>query len=118
MRDCGCGLSGVILGLIVVYSFTSNIEQYSIFGLFPVPAKIYAWALLILLQLLFPTVSFVGHLSGILVRSGFSEWRLKSCQAIVGRSIDCVEVFGFLDAFECDRESHRRDRLSFLCALE
>ena len=32
-----------------------------------VPAKYYPWALLIVWQLLMPGVSFLGHLSGVLV---------------------------------------------------
>jgi len=39
----------------------------SIFGLFNVPAKLYPWVLLVILSLLLPNISFLGHLSGILV---------------------------------------------------
>ena len=40
----------------------------SIFGLFTVPAKFYPWVLLVVWQLLVPQVSFLGHLTGLLVR--------------------------------------------------
>lgn len=68
LHECGAGFSGVIFGLIVIHANVSSVEHYSIFGLFPVPAKLYAWALLIFWQLMFPGVSFLGHLGGVLVR--------------------------------------------------
>jgi hypothetical protein len=39
-------------------------SSQSLFGIFDVPAKIYPWILLILIQLLMPGASFIGHLSG------------------------------------------------------
>jgi hypothetical protein len=38
----------------------------SLFGFCNVPAAVYPWALLILLQIMMPGISFLGHLSGIL----------------------------------------------------
>lgn len=40
--------------------------------MFNVPARIYPFVLLIILQLLIPGISFLGHLSGILVGIGIS----------------------------------------------
>lgn len=37
-----------------------------LFGLLEVPSKVYPYALVVLIQLLFPDVSFLGHLSGVL----------------------------------------------------
>lgn len=67
LNSCAVGFSGVIFGLIIVYAKLASIEQFSVFGMIPVPAKIYPWALLIIWQLLIPGLSFVGHLSGLLV---------------------------------------------------
>lgn len=43
-------------------------ERRSVFGLFSVPARLYPWALLLVWQLLVPQASFLGHLTGLLVR--------------------------------------------------
>jgi hypothetical protein len=42
------------------------LSSRSVFGFFSVPAKLYPWVLLVLLQLLMPGISFLGHLGGIL----------------------------------------------------
>ncbi|KAL2635218.1 hypothetical protein R1flu_006697 [Riccia fluitans] len=68
--ECGIGFSGVIFALIVIETSVSGTQTRSIFGFFTVPAKLYPWALLFLFQLLMPSVSLLGHLSGIL--SGFA----------------------------------------------
>ncbi|BFI29677.1 rhomboid-related protein 4 [Marchantia polymorpha subsp. ruderalis] len=68
--ECGIGFSGVIFALIVIETSLSGTQNRSIFGFFTVPAKMYPWALLFLFQLLMPSVSLLGHLSGIL--SGFA----------------------------------------------
>ncbi|KAL3692717.1 hypothetical protein R1sor_006368 [Riccia sorocarpa] len=68
--ECGIGFSGVIFALIVIETSLSGTQTRSIFGFFTVPAKLYPWALLFLFQLLMPSVSLLGHLSGIL--SGFA----------------------------------------------
>ncbi|PNW88909.1 hypothetical protein CHLRE_01g050350v5 [Chlamydomonas reinhardtii] len=67
MRQCAIGFSGVIFGLIVVDNAQSASSHRSIFGLFTVPAAYYPWALLLFWQLLMPSVSFIGHLAGVLV---------------------------------------------------
>ncbi|CAM0875667.1 unnamed protein product [Alopecurus aequalis] len=68
--ECSIGYSGVIFSMIVIETSLSGVQYRSIFGLFNVPAKWYAWILLILFQFLASNVSLLGHLSGIL--SGFA----------------------------------------------
>lgn len=70
MKQCSIGFSGMIFAMIVMETSLSGSQSRSIFGLFNVPAKWYAWILLILFQLLMPNVSLLGHLCGIL--SGFA----------------------------------------------
>lgn len=65
--ECGIGFSGVLFGLIVIQTHLSNAETQSIFGFFRVPTKYYPWILLVMLQVIMPNVSFMGHLCGILV---------------------------------------------------
>lgn len=62
------GFSGVIFTLAVLESHSSppNATR-SVMGMFSVPSRAYPWVLLILIQLMLPHISFVGHLSGLLV---------------------------------------------------
>lgn len=63
------GLSGVVFGVIVVENAQAGGAYRSIWGFFTVPAKAYPWVLLLLWQLLmWGSVSFLGHLCGVLVR--------------------------------------------------
>lgn len=62
------GFSGVLFGLIVVETAQSGAPTCSILGLFSVPSPYFPWALLVFWQLLMPSVSFLGHLCGVLVR--------------------------------------------------
>jgi len=61
------GFSGVIFHLSVLEANLSPNVTRSVFGFFRVPSYLYPWALLVALQFILPNVSFVGHLSGILV---------------------------------------------------
>ncbi|KAL4200390.1 hypothetical protein AMTRI_Chr03g56210 [Amborella trichopoda] len=70
MDECAIGFSGVIFSMIVIETCLSGIQSRSVFGLFNVPAKWYAWILLIVFQLLMTNISLLGHLCGIL--SGFA----------------------------------------------
>lgn len=67
------GFSGVLFGLVVVNTRLSGAETQSIFGFFTVPAWLYPWILLVLLQVLLPGVSFLGHLCGIVSGVLFSH---------------------------------------------
>ena len=60
------GYSGVLFSYALIETYHSNVDVRSVFGLFSVPAKLYPWVLLVLLSLLMPGISFLGHLSGIL----------------------------------------------------
>lgn len=70
MNECAIGFSGIIFSMIVMETSLSGVQSRSVFGLFSVPAKWYAWILLIVFQLLMTNVSLLGHLCGIL--SGFA----------------------------------------------
>ncbi|XP_059462427.1 rhomboid-like protein 15 [Corylus avellana] len=70
MNECAIGFSGILFSMIVIETSLSGVQSRSIFGLFNVPAKWYAWILLVVFQLLMTNVSLLGHLCGIL--SGFA----------------------------------------------
>lgn len=61
------GFSGVLFALAVDESSLSPAPSRSVFGLFSVPTRLYPWVLMVLLQVLIPGVSFIGHLAGVLV---------------------------------------------------
>eukprot|EP00040_Diaphanoeca_grandis_P030626 m.181429 g.181429 ORF g.181429 m.181429 type:complete len:345 (+) comp32065_c1_seq1:321-1355(+) len=64
---CVVGFSGVLFGLMVVYIYKFSVkESIKVFGLFSIPNTLAPWVCLLLFQLL-PNVSFLGHLSGIIV---------------------------------------------------
>lgn len=82
MNQCSLGFSGIIFGLIVINTKISEISEYSFFGLFSIPAKYYPYILLIVWQLLFPSISFLGHLSGILVCAYYLILHMCLCATI------------------------------------
>ncbi|KAM1514904.1 hypothetical protein ACFX10_014061 [Malus domestica] len=70
MNECAIGFSGILFSMIVIETSLSGHQSRSVFGLFNVPAKWYAWILLVVFQVVMPNVSLLGHLCGIL--SGFA----------------------------------------------
>ena len=88
---CTVGFSQVLFALKTVLNLSSGYDRASVFGI-PVPSKWAAWLELVLVYVLFPGTSFLGHFSGIiaglayLALSGnakdvlffFSEFRLPS----------------------------------------
>eukprot|EP00760_Papus_ankaliazontas_P017433 PhM_4_TR17247/c0_g1_i1/m.15720 len=70
VEACAIGFSGVLFSIMMIESMSSSFSQVLLCGLIPVPTKWYPVALLLLLQVLFPSSSFVGHLAGIAVGWG------------------------------------------------
>lgn len=87
-HQCAIGFSGIVFGLIVIDNLVSHATSRSIFGLFSVPARVYPWALMVLWQLLLPSVSFLGHLTGIMVGECWVKGWLKH----VTPSLACLEA--------------------------
>ena len=67
MYQHSVGFSGVLFQLSVLEANLSPNSTRSVFGMVQVPAYLYPWALLVVLQIFMPQISFVGHLSGIFV---------------------------------------------------
>ncbi|KAM0042122.1 putative rhomboid protease [Helianthus debilis subsp. tardiflorus] len=76
-HEYSAGFSGVLFAMKVVLNSQSD-SCTSVHGIM-VPSKHAAWAELILIQLLVPNVSFLGHLGGIL--AGLVYLRLKGSYA-------------------------------------
>ena len=70
VNTCSLGVSGVLFFLISVDCFDPELPPNSgqqIFGLMPVPKRYYPWIMLALMQLMIKNVSFLGHLSGLIL---------------------------------------------------
>ena len=76
VRTCAVGFSGVIFALKVVTTHLEPPGMTYIFGI-PVPKRLAVWGELVLISVLFPNASFVGHLSGILVGVAFVSGPLQ-----------------------------------------
>jgi len=59
------GFSGILFHLLVLEVHSSS-QTRSFYGLFHLSPIFYPWALLLMIQVLLPNVSFLGHVSGIL----------------------------------------------------
>lgn len=62
----GIGYSGVLFAYAIIESYHTTEQSRSVFGIFTVPAKVYPFILLLLIQVLLPGISFFGHLAGVL----------------------------------------------------
>ncbi|KAI9145243.1 hypothetical protein BKA69DRAFT_553376 [Paraphysoderma sedebokerense] len=68
MTTGGCvgGASGILFAILTANTMEVGGSRV-IYGAFSVHAAIYPWVLLVVIQILIPSASFGGHLSGILV---------------------------------------------------
>jgi membrane associated rhomboid family serine protease len=64
MDQCAVGLSAVLFALKVMLFYNSTGES-SVLGLFTVSSKYVYWVELLLVQLIDPTASWIGHAAGI-----------------------------------------------------
>lgn len=84
------GYSGVLFALIVVAIASSGASSVSFLGMFSLSARIYPWFLLVILSLLSPSLSFLGHMSGIIIGYGLTT----------GVLLPLIASEATLDAFE------------------
>jgi membrane associated rhomboid family serine protease len=66
MKQHSVGFSGIIFHMSVLECNMSPTQARSLFGFVSLPAYLYPWALLVLLQFIMPNLSFLGHLVGIM----------------------------------------------------
>eukprot|EP00554_Chaetoceros_debilis_P010318 CAMPEP_0194110990 /NCGR_PEP_ID=MMETSP0150-20130528/10097_1 /TAXON_ID=122233 /ORGANISM="Chaetoceros debilis, Strain MM31A-1" /LENGTH=271 /DNA_ID=CAMNT_0038800297 /DNA_START=279 /DNA_END=1094 /DNA_ORIENTATION=- len=67
MQQHSLGFSGILFHLLVIESARNPNASQSLFGMAQVSSRVYPWVLLVAIQVIMPNISFVGHLSGILV---------------------------------------------------
>ena len=82
INSCAVGFSGVLFALKVVTTHIQPAGMTRVMGFIPVPMRIACWVELLLISVLFPHVSFVGHLAGILVGFAFVYGPLKAIMDI------------------------------------
>jgi rhomboid domain-containing protein 1 len=84
LHTCAAGFSGVIFALKVVTTYNLPPGSMTNVFLFRVPSRIAYWAELVVIQLLLPSVSFTGHLAGILVGLLYVKGPLKHLMKSLG----------------------------------
>lgn len=77
-QSCAVGFSGVLFALKVVTTHLHPAGMSYVMGVIPVPMRLACWVELVLISVLFPHVSFVGHLSGILIGLAFVSGPLRA----------------------------------------
>lgn len=82
ITSCAIGFSAVIFALKVVTTHMQPAGHTRVMGVIPVPMRLACWVELILVSVLFPHVSFIGHLAGILVGLAFVSGPLKTVMDI------------------------------------
>jgi len=86
MFSSGVGFSGVLFCYALLEAYHTTETTRSVFGLFDIPAKMHPFVLLIILQVVIPNISFVGHVSGILsglfVAFGLMQFVLPSVETL------------------------------------
>ena len=71
INSCAAGFSGVLFALKVVSTHIQPAGMTRVMGFIPVPMRVACWVELVLISVLLPHVSFVGHLAGIIVGFAF-----------------------------------------------
>lgn len=107
MDECAIGFSGILFSMIVIETNLSGVQSRSVFGVFNVPAKWYAWILLVVFQLLMSNVSLLGHLCGIL--SGFAY-----TYGLFNFLMPATSFYSTLESFSCISSCVRRPKF-ILC---
>jgi len=98
---CVLGFSGVIFALIMVQQalmqrrLGSQSGTTRIWGI-EIPIWLYPWVMLVLISVIMPKVSFMGHLSGILIgilySKGLFQWfSLKSSRVIAFENLPYIQ---------------------------
>ncbi len=86
MYQHSVGFSGVLFHFCVLECNMISNGPRSLFGIVHVPPPLYPWALLIILQMFMPNLSFLGHLSGIL--TGTLQFYGLLGVITIGRDVD------------------------------
>lgn len=94
MYEHAVGFSGVLFHFCVLECNMMSNQSRNLFGMVNVPAYLYPWALLIVLQMFMPNLSLLGHISGIATGSMKYYGLLQFTS--VGAETDSWTVFSWL----------------------
>lgn len=86
MKQCAIGFSGVLFALKVLTTHLEGGSYRYIHGM-SVPAKYAVWIELVIIHVLVPRASFVGHLAGILVGLAYIWGPLKALVEMINAAI-------------------------------
>lgn len=78
LYHCAAGFSAVIFAVKVITTYRLPGGISYVMDILPVPNRLAVWAELIVISILIPNVSFVGHLAGILVGMAYVSGPLKT----------------------------------------
>ena len=78
LYSCAAGFSAVIFAVKVVTTYKLPSGTSYVMGMLPVPSRLAVWAELLVISILIPNASFVGHLAGILVGMAYVMGPLQS----------------------------------------
>eukprot|EP00871_Galdieria_phlegrea_P004460 jgi/Galph1/5014/GphlegSOOS_G3672.1 len=84
--SCVIGLSGLVFSLFVIDCLQISVRTIQIFDRFTIKSLWLPWIVLLVIQVLIPNASFIGHLCGIVagyiyVLDGF-HWLFPSCHTL------------------------------------
>eukprot|EP01065_Artemidia_motanka_P023692 TRINITY_DN28355_c1_g1_i1.p1 TRINITY_DN28355_c1_g1~~TRINITY_DN28355_c1_g1_i1.p1 ORF type:complete len:346 (+),score=62.89 TRINITY_DN28355_c1_g1_i1:58-1038(+) len=99
-RECSLGLSGVLFALLTLESTTDDtglLQRHRLLCGIAVPAAAYPWVLLVLLQILLPGASFMGHLGGIAAAHLLNPLKLRAVVS-AGENV-CPQRVKSIDSF-------------------
>uniref|UniRef100_A0A1I8HK38 Rhomboid domain-containing protein n=2 Tax=Macrostomum lignano TaxID=282301 RepID=A0A1I8HK38_9PLAT len=77
LSDCSVGFSGVIFALKVLTTYNLPPGVSYVMGFLPVHSRLAVWAELVIIQLVTPNASLLGHLAGILVGLAYVKGPLR-----------------------------------------
>jgi membrane associated rhomboid family serine protease len=92
MNACALGLSGVLFAFKVLMTAYATGPQF-VMGI-PVPSKYVYWAELLLIQMINPHVSFLGHLCGIVAGLLYVKGPLKPVVEVPTRILEDIVMGG------------------------
>ncbi|XP_065136751.1 rhomboid-related protein 4-like [Paramisgurnus dabryanus] len=102
--QCAVGFSGVLFALKVVHNHYESGRTSYIMGV-PIASRYACWAELVLIHILCPGTSFVGHLSGILVGLLYTKGPLKSLMKTCADFVTSDSNFGSRRTFNSSGSS-------------
>lgn len=75
--NCSVGISGLLFSILVLNLRLSGLPHASFFGFFPIRTALYPYVLALLIQLILPGASILGHCAGIVSGTALANGWLR-----------------------------------------